>query len=253
LKRVLGNIILFFSCFYYTQGVAQSITYKLREPLKKTEAPAPVLFILHGYGSNEEDLFDLAQTMDERLTILSLRAPVTLAEGSYCWYTLGRDKNNTLTYNYEEARRSKKLVMAFIKSVCKTMKLDTMQVFLMGFSQGAMMSYDLALSYPGKIKGVLALSGRLIEESKPKVMVPALLGTAFFIAHGTEDERIPLSEAEKAQAYLKNNGVKDIEYKTYAMQHVLNGQEIIDIRAWLSKHLKKPVEPAKAKGSPEKK
>jgi len=229
---------MFLSCFGFIHGVAQNVFYKLREPLKKTEARSPVLFILHGYGSNEEDLFDLAQTLDERLTVISLRAPIALAEGSYCWYSLGRDKNNTLTYNYEEAGRAKKSVMNFILSICKTMRLDSTRVFLMGFSQGAMLSYDLALSYPGKIKGVLALSGRLMEESKPKRMVQSHFSTSFFIAHGTEDERIALLEAEKALAYLKNNGVRDIEFKTYAMQHVLNGQEIIDIRAWLSKHVK---------------
>ena len=245
MKRLLGSISIFIFCFWYTSGTSQNIVYKVREPLKKTEVRSPVLFILHGYGSNEEDLFDLAQTLDERLTILSLRAPIALAEGSFCWYTLGRDNNNTLTYNYEEVLLTKKLLMGFIQSVCKTMNLDSTQIFLMGFSQGAMMSYDLVLSFPGKIKGVLALSGRLMEESKPKSTKPALLNATFFIAHGTEDVRIMPSEAEKAVAYLKNKGVKEVEYKTYAMQHVLNGKEIIDIRAWLSKQLKKPAEPAK--------
>lgn len=234
---------LFVFCIPLAKG--QNWTYKLREPIKKTSPRPAVVFILHGYGSNEEDLFDLAQTLDERLTILSLRAPVELAQGSFCWYTLGRDKNNNLTYNYEEVKWAKKQLMAFIQSVCISMKLDSSQVFLMGFSQGAMMSYDLALSYPGKIKGVLALSGRLMEESKPKSVSPALSNTCFFIAHGSEDERIPPSEAEKAAAYLKSKGIKEIEHRVYPMQHVLNGKEIIDIRAWLSKHLKKPAEALK--------
>jgi phospholipase/carboxylesterase len=245
MRSYFGALCIFiFGCFT-TLGFGQNMVYKLREPLKKTNQRPPVLFILHGYGSNEEDLFDLAQTMDEHFTILSLRAPILLAEGSYCWYTLGRDQNNTLTYNYEEVKAAKKQVMAFIRSVYNTMTLDSTQVFLLGFSQGAMMAYDLALSFPGKIKGVLALSGRLMEESKPKSILPALLNTCFFIAHGSEDERIPITEAEKSAAYLKNKGVKDLEYKTYAMQHVLNGKEVIDIRAWLKKHLQKPAQTSK--------
>ncbi len=236
MTRAILTLGVFIICCT-TIGNAQNLVYKLREPIKKTTARPPVLFILHGYGSNEEDLFDLAQTLDERLTVISLRAPLTIAEGSYCWYTLGRDNNNKLTYNYEEARLAKRQLMAFIRSVCKTMQLDSTKVFLMGFSQGAMMSYDLALSYPGKIRGVMALSGRLMEESKPLSNSPALLNTSFFIAHGTEDERIAVTEAEKAAAYFKAKGVKDLEFKTYAMQHVLNGKELIDIRAWLSKHL----------------
>ncbi|MBL7901472.1 MAG: prolyl oligopeptidase family serine peptidase [Bacteroidia bacterium] len=245
MRTYWSALLIMVFCFCTPLAKGQKWVYKLREPLKKTSQRPPVLFILHGYGSNEEDLFDLAQTLDERLTVLSLRAPIELAQGSYCWYTLGRDQNNTLTYNYEEARSAKKQVMAFIQSLCQSMQLDSAQVFLMGFSQGAMMSYDLALSYPGKIKGVLALSGRLIEESKPKSIAPALLNTGFFIAHGSEDERIPPAEAEKAVAYLKSKGIKDIEYIVYPMQHVLNGKELIDLRAWLSKHLKKPAEAAK--------
>lgn len=243
--RPLVVTLVFFCCLCLNKGYSQTIYYKLRDPLKKSEQRSPVLFILHGYGSNEEDLFDLAQTFDNRLTVLSLRAPLTLAEGSYCWYSLSRDQNNVLTYNYTEADRAKKQLMTFIRSICKSMKLDSTQIFLLGFSQGAMMSYDLALSYPGKFKGVLALSGRLMEESKPKTTSPAMGSTHYFIAHGSEDERIPLAEAEKAVRYLRSKGVKNIENKTYAMQHVLNGKEIIDIRTWLSQQLNQAAPPVR--------
>ncbi|MCU0360640.1 MAG: prolyl oligopeptidase family serine peptidase [Bacteroidia bacterium] len=245
MKRYFAALCIVVFCLCSTSGKSQEMVYKLREPLKKTNQRAPVLFILHGYGSNEEDLFDLAKTLDEHLSIFSLRAPILLAQGSYCWYNLARDQNNTLIYNYKEVTLAKKQIMTFIQSVCATMKLDSSQVFLLGFSQGAMMSYDLALAFPGKIKGVLALSGRLMEESKPKSNSPAALNTCFFIAHGTEDERIPATEAEKAVTYLKSKGVNDLEYKIYPMQHVLNGKEISDIRIWLSKHLKKPMQTGK--------
>ncbi len=212
----------------------------------------PVLVLLHGYGSNEEDLFDLSATIDSRYAIYSLRAPISLGNGGFAWYGLNRDSNKKLVYNYKEAASSREMVMRFILQQCRTNHLDSNAVVLLGFSQGAMLSYDMALSFPGKIKGVLALSGRLMEESKVQKKPIQLKSTSFFIAHGTNDELIAVTESEKAKDYLKLMKAKDIVYKTYAMQHVLNGQEIIDIRAWLQKFLaptvpvkKEPQTPAK--------
>jgi len=232
-------IFLFaFSFQLSAQVVSSDFVYKIRMPIKKTDSLSPVLFIFHGYGSNEDDLFGLAQTMDERLTVISLRAPIALGNTSFCWFKIDRS-NGSLLYNYEEVTQTRLAVRQFIQNTCKSKHLDSTRVYLMGFSQGTMMSYDLALSYPGKYAGVLALSGRLMKESKTQSKSAALKNTTFFIAHGTEDLVIPMQESEMAFTYLKERGLTKIEYKTYRMQHVLNGQEIIDIRAWLSKNVEK--------------
>ncbi|HQQ93124.1 MAG TPA: phospholipase [Bacteroidia bacterium] len=211
--------------------------YKIRKASPELK-DAPLLVMLHGYGSNEDDLFDLASTLDPRFTVISLRAPMALNFGGYGWYHLERKPDKTLLFDYKEAADSRNKVMRFIRTCCRELKLDSNRVFLLGFSQGTMMSYDIALSYPGRIAGVCALSGRLVEESKQQCKnIKALQTTAFFIAHGTEDEIIPFKEAGLARDFLKSKGVISIEYNTYTMQHVLNGQEIIALRDWLKRQL----------------
>ncbi len=238
--NMIRSVIIFLvlvSTSFSAQDFASEFVYKIRTPIKKVDSLSPVLFILHGYGSNEEDLFGLAQTLDERLTIISVRAPTTLEKGSFCWFKLSRDNNQQLLYNYKEVSETRLALRKFIQNTCKNKHLDSTQVYLMGFSQGTMMSYDMALSYPGKFAGILALSGRLMKESKIQSKSSAIKTTNFFIAHGTEDLLIPKSEADLALAYLKERGVKNIDFNSYRMQHVLNGEDIIDIRVWLSKVL----------------
>ena len=66
-------------------------------------------------------------------------------------------------YDYNQAKESRTKILAFISNACKTYKLDSNNVFVMGFSQGAIMGYDLALAAPKKIKGVLAFEVVLLQ------------------------------------------------------------------------------------------
>jgi len=64
-------------------------------PSSLTSEKAPVLFMLHGYGSNEEDLFSFAQELPAELCIISVRAPYTLQPFGYAWYAINFDEYNT--------------------------------------------------------------------------------------------------------------------------------------------------------------
>lgn len=239
LLQALLVFFAFFACCVTAQKPESEFVVKIREASPKM-AVKPVLFLLHGYGSNEEDLFDLSATMDGRYTVYSLRAPLALENGGFGWYRLHWTDDKKIVYDYKEAKKSREKVMAFILEVCRSRKLDSSAVYLLGFSQGAMLAYDIALSSPGKIKGVLALSGRLIEESKQQCSNwKKFQTTSFFIAHGNFDNVIPFQEAELARDFLKTKGVAELEFRSYSMQHVLNGQELNDIRVWLKKLLDK--------------
>ena len=62
-----------------------SLVHLVCEPIVKADTP-PLLLLLHGVGSNEDDLFGLAPYLDERFLIISVRAPNTLGPGSYAWF-----------------------------------------------------------------------------------------------------------------------------------------------------------------------
>jgi phospholipase/carboxylesterase len=236
--KVSGIIFLFLISVFisFSQKITTELTYSVYPSKLKTNAP--VMIFLHGYGSNEADLFDISKALDERFITFSLRAPLNAKEVGYCWYDLNFLPNKQITSNYTQAKESRTKILSFISSACKVYKADSTKVFLMGFSQGAIMAYDLALNDPKKIAGIMALSGKLLEDSKAaKLDTAAVAKVKFFIAHGYSDNIIDIKEAQKANDFLKEKKIRDLVYKNYEMSHALSGAELNDIKAWLKKAL----------------
>lgn len=240
-KLSFAYLLLFFiPVLLPGQTINTSLTYSVSQPSKKT-GKTPVLILLHGYGSNEADLFELAKTMDPKFITFSLRAPNPSREGGFCWYELEFLPDRQFKYDYQKAQESRQKILSFISNACKAYQLDSTQVFLLGFSQGAIMAYDIALNVPGKVKGIVALSGRMMEESKLRKTDPRQLARVkFFIGHGNSDNVIKPEEAVKAEAFLKEKQVTELTYKSYEMPHAISGQELNDLRAWLTKALLPP-------------
>jgi phospholipase/carboxylesterase len=63
-----------------------SLVHLTREPTQSSKGRAPLLLLLHGIGSHERDLMDLAPQLDGRFFVVSARAPLTLRPGSYAWF-----------------------------------------------------------------------------------------------------------------------------------------------------------------------
>lgn len=237
MKKIFLLIGLIFYFYVSCQTLQTKFTYSVYPPQLKTYKP-PVLIMLHGYGSNEADLFGLADKLDKRLMIISLRAPRSTKNGGFCWYDLDFLANGEFKYNYQQVLETKKLILEFIKQACREFKLDSTQVFLMGFSQGAILSYELAFSFPSYIKGVMALSGRMLEETKSIVVSQKELNQVnFFIGHGVGDNVIKVFEAEKAHNFIKSKSSNPVFYKLYPMPHTIQQDELKDIQSWLGAKL----------------
>jgi phospholipase/carboxylesterase len=227
---IVGNV--------FAQTVKTELVYKVKQPTTKS-SKTPVIIMLHGYGSNESDLFDLSTMLDERYIVFSLRAPLAAKDQGFCWYSLEFLPNQQFKHNYTETIESRKKIMSFISNACKAYGIDSTQVFLMGFSQGAIMAYDIAVSNPKKIKGVMALSGLMLTETAAlKTDALKLAEVKFYIAHGYSDNVIKIAEAEKANEYLKLKKVKDLLYINYEMPHSICGNELNDIKKWFVNTLK---------------
>src|SRR5258708_18018051 len=117
-----------------------------RQTLVETSTP-PLLLLLHGVGSNEHDLFALAPFLDERFLIISVRAPNTQAPGSYAWFEVDFTPQGPVI-NPAQAEASRKALIAFLAQPLPTHNADPKQVYLMRFSQGAIMSASVALTRP---------------------------------------------------------------------------------------------------------
>lgn len=233
-------LILFcvFSFASFTQILNTTLTYSVYKPTVKSVNP-PLLILLHGYGSDEADLFSLAPQLDGRFLTISLRAPNKRQGGGYCWYEIKPQQNGEFLYDYTQAKKSRDNIMSFISEACRVYKLDSTRVCLIGFSQGAIMSYEIAIYAPKKVKALIPLSGRLMKESKEhNSSIKDLSKLSFFIGHGLSDEVIKINESEKAESFLKASGVQNITFNKYPMSHNISQEEVKDIKNWLSQTFK---------------
>lgn len=209
-----------------------NIEYLIREPKIKQEKN-PLLLLLHGYGSNEEDLFSFATELPEEYYVVSARAPYDLQPYGHAWYAITFDADQNKFSDDDQAIESRDLIARFISELVSELPIDSENVTLIGFSQGTILSYAVALSYPDKIKRVVALSGYLNEgilasdyETKD------FRNLKMFVSHGTQDQVIPMDWARKAPEALKILGIK-VEYKEYPIGHGVSPQNFHDLKNWL--------------------
>lgn len=200
-------------------------------------ANKPMIIFLHGYGSNEEDLFELKNEFLSDYTYLSVRAPMELYQGSYQWFTLQAPLASS-----QDAQQQVKdhaiLLQKFIAEAVIKYKTSAQKVLLIGFSQGAIMSYELAIKNPSAVKGIIALSGRISPLLLPEITPGMDLGKlAVFIGHGTKDDRIHVRDAVSANDVLSKTSITP-EYHEYpGLGHSINMTELADIKAWILKTL----------------
>lgn len=205
----------------------------LIRPSNLSTGKAPVIFLLHGYGSNEEDLFSFASELPEEHTIISVRAPYTLQPFGHAWYAINFDAMQGKWSDDEEAKESREKIVAFIDEACTTYDLDTENITLIGFSQGTILSYAVALSYPQKIKRVVGLSGYINEN----ILVDTYAqndysGLKIYASHGQVDQVIPPEWAQRIPGFLKQLNIDHI-YEEFPVGHGVAPQNFYSFRKWL--------------------
>lgn len=191
--------------------------------------------MLHGYGSNEEDLFSFANELPEEYYVISVRAPYDLQHGSYAWYAINFDADENKFSDHDQARKSRDLIADFVDGITAKYDIDASNVTLIGFSQGSILSYAVALSYPQKIQRVVAMSGYLNQEILTENYAKNDFSTLkFFISHGTVDQVVPVDWDRKSKPFLDNLNIESV-YKEYPIGHGVSPQNFFDLRDWLNK------------------
>ena len=209
-----------------------NLQHLVREPKISLEKN-PLLLLLHGYGSNEEDLFSFAAELPDDSFIISVRAPYNLEPYGHAWYAIHFDADENKFSDNEQAKESVALIGSFIDEIVKQYPIDIKNVTLIGFSQGAILSYATALTYPEKISKVVALSGYFNQDIVPEVIdTKAISHLKFFVSHGTVDQVIPVDWARKAKPALENLGL-EVVYHEYPVGHGVAPQNFFDFKNWL--------------------
>ena len=209
-----------------------SLEYQVREP-KIIVDKNPLLLLLHGYGSNDSDLFSFATELPDEYYVISARAPYDLQYGSYAWYAINFDADQNKFSDHDQAILSRDLVVRFIEELKVKFPIDSSNITLIGFSQGSILSYSIALSYPNIVQRVGALSGYLnLDINSENYQNNDFSNLKIFASHGTVDQVIPVEWARKTDPILKSLGI-NCTYKEYPIGHGVSPQNFFDLKDWL--------------------
>ena len=211
------------------------LTHLVRRPTRDAGA-SPLLILLHGIGSNEEDLMGLEPYLDERFLIVSARAPYPYEWGGYAWFEI-QWLPDRIAIDRAQAEQSRDLLVRFIGEAVAAYGADPARVYLMGFSQGAMMSGWVALTRPELVAGAALMSGRIPEELRDQIAESEqLAGKPFLVVHGTRDEVLPIQNGRASRDLLQQLPV-ELTYHEYPMGHEVSAQSLADVVSWLAARL----------------
>jgi phospholipase/carboxylesterase len=196
------------------------------------EDGTPLVVLLHGRGSDEQDLLSLAPSLAPEALVVTPRAPFSAARWGYghgwAWYRfLGRTLPEP-----EIFERSQEQLSRFLEEIPAHLPVKPGPLVLGGFSQGATMALAFALRNPGHVPHVLIFSGFLPWHSTVKVTPETVEATRFFWGHGSLDSSIPLELAQEGRMDLRRAGAR-LEARDYPIGHGIDPQGLADAAAWL--------------------
>ena len=195
--------------------------YSAPEELDKKK---PAIFLFHGYGSDERDLLSLVEDFKETYHIFSLRGPITVFPGYAFWNF--EENGSFVVAEFDEVLKS---AQVFINEAIEEYDLDTKNIVLLGFSQGAMLAQSLALIMGESISKVVALSGYVPDFVKEdRYTKKSVKHLKVFICHGTDDMVVPYQWGEESSEYFKSLGA-DVTFKSYTSGHFVTLENVKDL------------------------
>lgn len=205
-------------------------------------ATPPLLLLLHGYGSNERDLFDFADYVDPRLHVVSARAPLSLPWGGFAWYEFGGSPGRLLP---DPTTRTKavELLERFVGGLAARVGADPRRVYLLGFSQGAILTFALAARAPQLLAGIIPLSGYLDTELLPGPTPTGLAALPILHMHGSSDTVIPVAAAHLSRDLIQPLAAR-YEYHEYPVGHSIHPDGLRLLQTWLTARLDEQDEKA---------
>lgn len=204
------------------------LKYLVREP-QHINSKTPLLILLHGYGSNEQDLFSFVPTLPKDWLVVSFRAPFSTQYEGYSWYDIDL-MNSENPMDLQQANEAKRIILENILAVTNRYGLTDNVTHLCGFSQGGILSFALALENPEFFTKIACLSSypeeRIIENiTKDKKKLEKL---QFFISHGIDDAVIPIEWGRKAAELLYDLGCY-FTFREYMSGHGVNQKNYMDL------------------------
>jgi len=212
-----------------------SFVYDVKESFS-FDKNSKVIIMFHGYGSNKDDLFSFAKFMSPNFLIISVQAPIQMDYNSYCWWSLNYNNDMQLQMDIEEAENSLNELNRFIiEDLSVKYNFALNQVYLMGFSQGCMISYALSINFPKNYKKAVGLSGKIPHEIINFDEKFDYSNHNFFCSHGINDQVIPIEIGRASDKWFSEKNINH-KYLEFESAHGINPQNFEQMNLWLLKN-----------------
>lgn len=181
----------------------QNWTVRLSRP---KERPAPVLLLLHGWTGDENSMWVFVRGLHPDYWILAPRGVYPAPDRGYSWREI--KPGSWGLPSIEDLRPAADAVLDLLSNWGKTEGVDVTQLNLMGFSQGAALCYTIALLNPQRVERLAGLAGFIPAGGEALVAGLPFAGKQFYVAHGTQDELVPIERGRAAVATLQKAGAQ---------------------------------------------
>jgi len=195
----------------------------------------PALVLVHGVGSNERDLAGLAARLDPRFVVHSLRAPIPMGPDAYGWFRVTFTADGPV-HDVDGATAARARLGDTLRALKAGGTVDPERIFVLGFSQGAILGIATALTEPGLVHGVVAVAGRTLPEVQRAAAGKTLQGTAVLLVHGRDDQKLPFALGETSRDILQASGLP-LTWRPHDGRHTITPAMLADIDAWLDEQL----------------
>jgi len=201
----------------------------------------PTILTLHGRGANALDLLGLAPYLCNGKFLMicpqgPLETPIGPGAFGYAWYPMSMGGPPDIG----AILSSRKKLQEFLDECLNRYPIDTKKLVVLGFSQGGVMAYSLALSNPERFAGLAVLSSWLPTEliSKLSINNEAVQSLPTIVQHGSQDQMIEIQRAKDSVERLRALRVP-LTYRDYDMGHEITPRSLTELSAWLDETVMK--------------
>ena len=196
--------------------------------------PHPTILTLHGRGANALDLLGLAPYLCGGKFLMicpqgPLESPIGPNAVGYSWYPMSMAGPPDIGAMLS----SQKKLRQFLDDCVKRYPIDPKKLVVLGFSQGGVLAYSLALAEPARFAALAVLSSWLPEELVPPLSIPdSIQSLPTLVQHGSEDPMIEVGRAQESIERLRQLRLP-LTYREYDMGHEITAKSLTDLSAWL--------------------
>ena len=215
--------------------------------LEISRNPNKLVFLLHGYGDTGDNFVSIAHLINEKENKINFFAPN--APSPIPQYPLGRQwfdlYPNGINFNEagphekailkEDCISSIRLIKDYIEEFCNKFKLSFQDCFIIGFSQGAMMTFETGKFINKNLAGCALLSGRILPSIEYKI--EQFINSPIILIHGDEDAVLEPKYFYEAQGLLQNQGYSYESYLLEGEEHTISKKTIHLVKEFIKKNI----------------